>query len=98
MVVCEAKSKLGRDESTATMVCISVDHGSKATLLLTIPCHEFKLSVKDSTLHPFKTSLQGVRCGLYAPWTEATYVSCPWGIRVPYFGTLGEQQTLAPHF
>ncbi|PKA59359.1 hypothetical protein AXF42_Ash001453 [Apostasia shenzhenica] len=76
---------------------ISVDRGNKVTLPLTMPRREFKLSAKDSACRPFKTSLQGVRRGLYAPRKEATSVSRPWGIGVPYFGTLCEQRALAPH-
>ncbi|PKA45997.1 hypothetical protein AXF42_Ash019758 [Apostasia shenzhenica] len=77
---------------------ISVDRGSKATLPLTMPRREFKSSAKDSARRPFETSLQGVRRGLYAPRKEATSVSRPWGIGVPYFGTPGERRALALHF
>ncbi|PKA64921.1 hypothetical protein AXF42_Ash011523 [Apostasia shenzhenica] len=77
---------------------ISVDRGSKVTLPLIMPRHEFKLSAKDSAHRLFETSLQDVRRGLSAPQKEATSVSRPWRIGVPYFGTPGKRQTLAPHF
>jgi hypothetical protein len=55
-----------------------VDHGSKGTLPLTIPCHVFKSSAKDSTCHPFGRKLRGSSPQLVG-WTGLANGTGPWG-------------------
>jgi hypothetical protein len=49
----------GEERIVVTQYWISVDRGSKATLPLTMPCHVFKSSTKDSTCCPFGRKFQG---------------------------------------
>jgi hypothetical protein len=54
-----------------------VDHGSKATLPLTIPCRIFKLSAKDSTLRLVGIVLEGGPRGSFTAkaWPSARQAS-----------------------
>jgi hypothetical protein len=49
----------GEGQIIVTQGWISVDRGNKATLPLTMPCHVFKSSAKDSACRLFGRKLQG---------------------------------------
>jgi hypothetical protein len=62
----------------ATWGWISMDHGSKATLPLTMPCHVFKSSANDSACRPFGRNLRGGQPWLISQAGLANGTG-PWG-------------------
>jgi hypothetical protein len=70
---------------------ISVDHGSMATLPLTMPCRVFKSSAKDSGCRLFRRKLRGGQLRLISRASLANGTG-PCGARTLTWGGPGNEQ------